>query len=608
MGIKVSEVRIQNFRSLKDVEVKLGNLNILIGHNNSGKSNFLAAINIGLRNHSEVEQNDIYWEKDEKKDILKKAVIDLKIEPDGKEFDGTWPGWFGTDWIRPDPNKEYVGIRTEILYSVTKDDYVTIKRPILDWGKTISDSKFAKPLSYRSDMVDYLNSYYIDASRDFSIEMKDKKSYFNLSTKTVLLEPDKKSEIETQLSELNSKIINSIEELKNTNETLSEIAPVIGIDKDSVVIEPLAREVTDLNKGFDVFIKDKNTLALPVSNYGMGTKSWVSFLSLKAYVNYVNKKLKKADPDSSDAYFMLLLEEPEAHLHPQAQKQLYEQLVEFSNQRIISTHSSSIISQCQPQDYIFVDKIDGCTVMKNFNKNKFNDSELNKIKREILRQKGELLFSNYVILCEGITEEQELPLYFEKKFGHDPSYYGISIVAVNGVNYSGFTKLLNMFSINWLILSDGEASTLNTLKGLFGKTDVSELSCIPNLFYYANGDDIEKYLIRNNYSDEIHKAIDEIEGPGNYDVQIKNNEPRLFKEVETSEKCPTCNQKKKEKKPVDMFGLNKDQFFLYKYITRGNKKAILSEEIANQICKSNKNIPDIIEKVLKKLKEDLKIE
>ncbi len=607
MGIKISEVRIENFRSLKYVDVKLGDLNILIGHNNSGKSNFLTAVNIGIRNRSDVEQNDIYWENNEPKSVLKKAVIDLKIVPDGKEFDGTWPVWFGTDWIRPDPVKEYVGIRTEIIYSPSKDNYITTKRPILNWGNTISDAKLAKQSGYRSEMIDYLNSYYIDASRDFSIEMKDKKSYFNLSTKTIILEPDKKTEIENELSELNSKIINSIEELKTTNETLSEIAPVIGIDKDSVVIEPLARDVNDLNRGFDVFIKDKNTLALPVSNYGMGTKSWVSFLSLKAYVNYVNKKLKKADPDSSDAYFMLLLEEPEAHLHPQAQKQLYEQLVEFSNQRIISTHSSSIISQCKPQDYIFVDKIDGSTLMKNFDAEKFDDFELNKIKREILRQKGELLFSNYVILCEGITEEQELPLYFEKKYGHNPSYYGISIVAVNGVNYSCFVKLLNMFSINWLILSDGENQTLNTLKGLFGKSDVSELGSIPNLFYYTNGDDIEKYLIRNNYSDEIHKAIDVIEGKGNYEVQIKNNEPRLFKEVETSDVCPTCKQKKKVQKPVEMFGLDKNQYFLYKYITRGNRKATLSEEIANQICKSSKKLPDIIENVLKKLKEDLKI-
>ncbi|MDR3238129.1 MAG: ATP-binding protein, partial [Spirochaetia bacterium] len=48
MGIFLAEIRIRNYRSLEYVEVELGMTNILIGQNNSGKSNFLRAINIAL--------------------------------------------------------------------------------------------------------------------------------------------------------------------------------------------------------------------------------------------------------------------------------------------------------------------------------------------------------------------------------------------------------------------------------------------------------------------------------------------------------------------------------------------------------------------------------
>lgn len=44
----LKEVRVKNFRSLKDVDVMLDDSTILIGENNSGKSTLLDAIRIGL--------------------------------------------------------------------------------------------------------------------------------------------------------------------------------------------------------------------------------------------------------------------------------------------------------------------------------------------------------------------------------------------------------------------------------------------------------------------------------------------------------------------------------------------------------------------------------
>ena len=44
--MRISHVKISNYRNLKDIDVELGNLVTLIGENNSGKSNFLRAISI----------------------------------------------------------------------------------------------------------------------------------------------------------------------------------------------------------------------------------------------------------------------------------------------------------------------------------------------------------------------------------------------------------------------------------------------------------------------------------------------------------------------------------------------------------------------------------
>ena len=40
----IKSIRVKNFKSFKDVEVHLGNFNVLIGANASGKSNFIQVI------------------------------------------------------------------------------------------------------------------------------------------------------------------------------------------------------------------------------------------------------------------------------------------------------------------------------------------------------------------------------------------------------------------------------------------------------------------------------------------------------------------------------------------------------------------------------------
>lgn len=48
MGISLTKVRIENFRSIESLELSLSMTNVLIGANNCGKSNFLKAVNVAL--------------------------------------------------------------------------------------------------------------------------------------------------------------------------------------------------------------------------------------------------------------------------------------------------------------------------------------------------------------------------------------------------------------------------------------------------------------------------------------------------------------------------------------------------------------------------------
>ena len=231
----------------------------------------------------------------------------------------------------------------------------------------------------------------------------------------------------------------------------------------TIEIEPLARKMTDLHKGMDVIFRDGEAARLSVSQHGMGTRSWISFLTLGAYVDWEKQHLVEDDPES-ESYIMLTMEEPEAHLHPQAQQKLYSQLCKFSGQKIISTHSPSIVAQAELCDLIHFEKINGKTQAHSFNASNYTEEEKNRIKREVISSHGELLFAKAIVLCEGITEEQALPIYFQEKYGIDPTFCGINIIGIGGQNYKTFLSLIKNFHIHWYIFSDGESSTIRTVK------------------------------------------------------------------------------------------------------------------------------------------------
>lgn len=608
MQLRIDEIRVRNFRSIHEIDVKLENINILIGQNNSGKTNFLSAINIGLLPYKELEVNDIYWSSDEEIDKSKKAIIDIKIIPDdnSNEFDDFWSGVFTENWITIEGDYQYVGIRTIIQYDVLKDSYETNKFPIKTWGKTVDECSINKSQRYTSDMSKYLNVFFMDALRDFAQDIKDKKSYFGKMTTTIKLDKDVEKSLEEDLTKINDTMINSIDIIESTNESMSDISPLFGNDDSYVSIEPLARTLNDLHRGMDVVIKDKNARSFSISEYGMGTKSWMSFLVLRTYVKYFIKKLKENNDDDFTIYDMLLLEEPEAHLHPQAQRQLLLQLSNFEGQKLISTHSAHIVSQCEPKSILFFKKQNGVTNIIKYDSSKFDKNEENKIKREIIKSKGELLFANCIILCEGMTEEIQLPIYFKKYFGYDPSFKGITFISVGGKNYPSFIKLMDMFSINWFIFSDGEPDALKTLRSIF-KSRYANLEEVPNLVYFNNSDCIERYLIRENYSEEILKAIEQIDGADYYNSMIAKSPVPFTVDKKLGKKCEYCGNDIKETVSVDMENLNREQYELYRFICRGNGKTKYCEQIAIEICESEKSIPNKMKELFDKIDNLLKL-
>lgn len=615
MNIFLEEVRIQNFRSLKNIDIHLDMINILIGQNNVGKSNFLKAIDIAFNGSKNISEDDIFVNEGEHIDKEKQAIIDIKIVPTNKasNFDDFWTGVFTEKWITIDEvSGSYVGIRTIIQYDVKKNDYIIVRRPIIEWNDSIENAKLGRAQTFTSDMYDFTNNYYMDAQRDIISDLRDRKSYFGRATSKIDLSDEQINVLEAKLNDVNHSVISSISAISETNEELSKIGSTLGHSNSKVQIEPLTRKINDLHKGMDITFKEGMAASFSVSQHGMGTRSWISFLTLGAYVEYIHRSVKEED-ESADDLVVLALEEPEAHLHPQAQRQIYQQLAEFNGQKLVSTHSASILAQANLENIVHFKKIDGKTYLRRFDVKQYTKEELAKIRREVVNSHGELIFASAIVLCEGITEEQALPVYFEEFFGMEPVFLGINFIGIGGQNYKTYLKFIKEFELQWYIFSDGEPQTIRTVKKAIKIFTEEDIENVENVIIIENGYDYEKMVIKNDNNSLVIDAINEVNDDENY---FSNHKDKLgeikTKRIKTNKpKCETCGQDIYEDVEDEISGLSENEKCLYKCMTSSDGKAKYAIPVAKNIVQDvqiNKRFPKEVLKLLMKLESDLGLE
>ncbi|MGE4339174.1 MAG: AAA family ATPase, partial [Pigmentiphaga sp.] len=98
--ITITDVRVSNFRSLKNVEVALDDLTILIGANNAGKTSFLDALYAAIgAGRKALGKDDVRLEREESLPPKERIVtVDIRIRP--VEEDGSIADHFpqGSFW------------------------------------------------------------------------------------------------------------------------------------------------------------------------------------------------------------------------------------------------------------------------------------------------------------------------------------------------------------------------------------------------------------------------------------------------------------------------------------------------------------------------------
>ncbi|WP_157046166.1 ATP-dependent nuclease [Geotalea uraniireducens] len=519
-GVKVTDVRIANFRSLMDIEVSLDSLTVLIGANNAGKTSFLDAIYAAIgAGRKLLGQDDIRVAPEEAippKD--RNVVIDIKIRPitdDGKFADEFPEGSFWTSlWgsgITPaetDDSHEFMAFRTILSWSFAKGDYVLERkflkewRPYAEWLPTPMQEK-----RLQSSDIEPIALHYIDAKRDLDDDLRKQGSFWRKLTDDLGLSPADIIFLEEALTGINQHIVDKSEILKHLKHNLADMQSVVAAEGAGIDISPVARRLRDLSKGIDVSFSTTAAQSFPLTRHGMGTRSLASLLVFRAFASW---RSSQAQMEGDQIHTFLALEEPESHLHPQAQRSLFSHIKTIPGQRIVSTHSPYFAGQAQLSDLRLFLKRGGNTIVTQLDISQLGTKEdLRKLQQTVVDTRGDLLFSRAVIFFEGQTEEQALPIWAEKYWNASIHELGFSFVRVNGTDYFPFISLAQHLEIPWYVLADGEPRPLGELNKALKKIGQVVASACPNIVVFPNGNNFESQFLAEGYLPEIEKALNE---------------------------------------------------------------------------------------------------
>lgn len=144
----------------------------------------------------------------------------------------------------------------------------------------------------------------------------------------------------------------------------------------------------------------------------------------------------------SEGNKLLLIEEPEAHLHTQRQlrvmKYLQEQAKEKNVQVIVTTHSPNLASAIHLDNMVMVQNKRAFSLAKG--KTKLALSDYRFLERFLDVTKANLFFARGVVIVEGDAENILLPA-LARLIGRDFTEYGVSIVNVGGVGLKRYARI-----------------------------------------------------------------------------------------------------------------------------------------------------------------------
>jgi putative ATP-dependent endonuclease of OLD family len=435
----ISALKLWNFRKYGSTDFDLSSphltvpfnkgMNILIGENDSGKSAIIDAIKLVIKTHAyewiKVEESDFFSSGDQISQILR---IELEFSGITNAEASNFTEWCGTHDEKIDVGGREEVVRRPKLNLIYQVEYkdgrifsADVKAGMDGVGNTLT-----------AEAKDYLKCTYLKALRDADTELAAKK---NSRLSQILKEHKEfKHRQENGLHEFEELFEGTSDQIRNKfkDEEQGYHTNIKKVVDDFIgsFIDDSSESVFDFGPTKITNILEKMSLGIiDAKNLGLGT---MNRLFMAAELLH----LRKADWNGLK---LCMIEELEAHLHPQAQLKIINRLKrEDGIQYILSSHSPNITSQADLREIIICKNNDVFPLGEG--NTKLDRKDYKYLERFLDVTKSNLFFSRGNIIVEGWSEEILLPT-LALKLGMDLTKKEISIINVASTAYLHFAKI-----------------------------------------------------------------------------------------------------------------------------------------------------------------------
>lgn len=295
-------------------------------------------------------------------------------------------------------------------------------------------------------------------------------------------------------------------------------------------------------------------LALPEKYNGLGYRNLISiYLKLMDFREQWIKPISEGK--TIQPIHLVFVEEPEAHLHAQAQqvfvKKAFDALrnnmfltehKDLSTQLVLSTHSNHVVNgldlNCMRYFKRVVDSKLAIPISNVVNlSNTFGTDDDTKrfVTRYIRLTHCDIFFADAVILVEGPAEKIMVPRFIKKE--ELDSYY-ISVIEVNGRHAHSFRSLLEKTGIATLIVTDIDAAEKRI--GKDGKEHESSVITAKGKNYHTGNPTIKAWLVGKEKVDDLLTLTEKDKIVGNIRIAFQTpiNVKWDAKKEDVDEICP----------------------------------------------------------------------
>lgn len=426
--MRVTKIKIQNFRLLKNISVDLEkNLSVIIGKNNTGKTSFLLCLEKFIG--SAATRNTFTFE-----DLNCEIKDDLLKIVEGNEANDNSIGIALKVFIEYDEKDDLENIGDKVIMDLDPANKVVVlafeyKATTDDIHKLIEDfnkikSKKAEEKKPQKTLFEYLkdqHSKYFSISRrslrfDLETKAEDEKTFVDLDIENINISKIinfkwisarrnvSNKDTDNSLSQLSAKIYKKleasnpnesvVEEFKDTLTTtdaklnsvyekifegvINDVKKFGGMSQNDSVIKIVSslqhRDLLEENTTV-MYGLGTNEHDLPENYNGLGYLNLISMIfEIKLKLHDFHKDLNESPSDVN----LLFIEEPEAHTHPQLQRIFIKNIksllkpgikradgIKRDLQTVLSTHSSYIVSESDFEDIKYFKKTHSGVISKN---------------------------------------------------------------------------------------------------------------------------------------------------------------------------------------------------------------------------------------------------